>query len=182
MSNSQIIQPFRMLIGDDAFEEQGLIEDYLTNILIGVRRETGCTEKIKPLILENGIYRTSFFPIKGFENAEFKAVKNSEELVTESNGNYHWIVSDLNYGRGLEEAGTDVILRVNPPNTIKAIFTSEDKLGLLRRIQSTTGLDYLVAPLLEENQDNRYEHKSNLLGRVIARHYSQKQNGGSQNE
>lgn len=73
---------------------------------------------------------------------------------------HDWMVTDLNYGRGLEYKGQELADQLRGQNT--AICTSEDDVLVLEKLSASI----IAAPSLE----NDYSTKFECLGRKLAAH------------
>jgi hypothetical protein len=169
---------FRMLIGDDSYNDIRTASNALSLILYGMVESTNGSCMEGEFVNEKD-YVAEEFPIKGFDRAEIRAVSSVEEMLEESCGNYDWIVTDMNYGPGYETGGKDVLKnqQVRKNRAVKAVFTSEDNPRVLEEL-AHMGADVVVSPALIKSKD----HKVMLLGRAIAEYYinQTKQVGGDE--
>jgi len=159
----------RILIGDDCFEDRRNAVNHLTLALIAMKERAASTEPIYEENIVAGFYKT-LSPLSNFDQIEFRVVDNTEELINESQNGYHWVISDLNYGPGKEEAGIDALERVRAFDSklITALFTSESNKVRLNELRNTNhGINYFLASVFQDTKMTKDE----LLGRKIAEHY-----------
>ncbi len=168
---------FRMLIGDDSYTTLRTAEDNLLCMFSVMQRTLGVKGPFIDERIVDGWYRTSSFPIPQFSGADIRVVDNVEDMIREGNsGQYHWIVSDLEYGRDRVEGGLEVFEGINKTGLVKAIFTSSGDKNNLKRLQLQSKADYFIAPALSEDSGS---DKVNMLAETIVKHYQINElNGG----
>jgi hypothetical protein len=174
---------FKMLIGDDCYNDNRNAEDHLLLMLVEMKKYLGIKGPLSDKDIENGFYSTDQFPVQSFSGADIRVVDSVEAMIKEGNScEYNWIVSDMDYGNGRVEGGLEVFRRITPKQgIIRAIFTSgDDKKKLERMSQEATtklAVDYFIAPALSQDETEKLLHKTDLLGRTIARHYEHMKGG-----
>ena len=167
----------RMLIGDDSYVDHRTVEDSFLCMFSSMKKELGINDgKLVDERVIDGWYKTNFSPSPLFDGTDIRVVDNVESMISEGNtGEYHWIISDLEYGRDRPEGGLEVFRRVNGQaksyRPHKVIFTSSDDKSKLERIDREHLVHFLVAPTIQGEGDKGEGDKAELLGKLIGRVY-----------
>jgi hypothetical protein len=160
---------FKMLIGDDAFEDERTAEGMISGLLYSMANCQTPRAEYQTGRIENGIYRTDIFPSPSFSGAEIKTAYNLDSMVRESQGQWDWIVSDLDYGWDRWEEGMDIMAKIKNPDAVTAIFTSNNNITDLLRLEEQANVRYFIAPALIGDERRS---KVDLLAETMVKHYS----------
>lgn len=174
-------RPFRLLIGDDSFDEPSVVGGHMALILCGMRDIALGKVNLSTSKFRDGVYRVDAMPMERFQGFEARVLDDWNALIEEGStrgGEYDWIVSDLDYSYRKGEEGITAMRNIPQyPGVVRAIFTSgtdRRRLRILKGIAEGTLVDYFIAPALggcRLSGDGVVLTKPVALGRTIARHY-----------
>ena len=158
------MKEFKILIGDDAFTDGGMVEDIMLAILNGISFVT----KI-PFIegkIIDGVYYCKNFPLPQFDEAKIIFVDNVKAMTIEAKkDNFDWIVTDLNYGQGYEMGGVQVANGLIDNSAITALFTSD----FIKDMDAVKAVNFDCVI-----SQTGATSKTVLLGQTIGKHYMEK--------
>ena len=155
------MKEFKMLIGDDAFTDDGTVEDIILNILKGISSVTKIPFTEGSII--DGIYCCKNFPLPQSDEAKITFANSVEGMIAEAKkDNFDWIVTDLNYGPGYEMGGVQVANGLVNNSAITALFTSD----FIKDMDAVkfVNFDCVIS-------QNAATSKTVLLGQTIGKYY-----------
>ena len=154
---------YKLLIGDDTFEDHGAAKPAIFNILLAMWDVSG-KQRPGPVRLsqEGDAYVCNVTPLDASIRVE--TAKTVDETIAKAFNQYDWVVTDLRYSSAEPMGGLRVINAVKHlKNSVKAICTSNDPKTLDGIVNSRA--DYVVS-----HPDDKFSE----LGKVIMEHYMKK--------
>jgi len=173
----QPIPLIRILIGDDLFEHADSIPICINLLISSLARVFDTRQNKVPISIIETSENSGIFTIKNSPTGGeiiFTTVATPQAMIAEAKNDYDWKITDLDYGRGQEAAGQQVLkelARHKKPNQMIGIFTlSNDELDVLEG-EIMNGADFVIAPRVAGSS----KHKIEELGIFIGEYYLKKQ-------
>ena len=155
------------LVGDDAAKDERWKSNFALNLVCDMwnfsnKIREGYVEEDK----DKGVIRNT--PVA--DAIRFKIVPTPNEIIEAARTrNYDLVVTDLNYGEGLERAGFWVVEAVKDiltPAQVLALYSSESDPRIKKELVNC-GARYVVSPMVMNSSDSKFK----LLARTIVGHY-----------